>query len=340
MSALKDDEQALLRDKAIWTCLTCGRCNEVCPQDIDYIEVTKGIRNVANKDNQEAVCSHGGALQSIMKIMSSDKLHQNRMDWIPKSAKFKNKGDTLLFVGCSPYFDAFFADIEVNTLDAAKSALKLLNSIGIEPVIMPDERCCGHDLLWAGDEDGFLKLAKHNLKEILNTGAKKVITTCAECYRTLKVDYEKYLGPLNFEVEHISTFLTPFIKDGKIKLKENKSKVTFQDPCRLGRHMGIYEEPRELLKAVPELEFVEMKKNRSGALCCGTSAWLNCDMYSKQIQTDRLKDAIETGADLLTVACPKCEIHFKCAMNDKTKNESEKIEIRYFSTLLNTINEK
>jgi len=333
-SALKGNEQTLFENNSIWTCLTCGRCNEVCPQDIDYIEMTKAIRNAAQKNDHEAVCSHGGAFQSLMRIMTNDKLQQNRMEWIPSSAKIKTKGDILYFVGCLPYFDAFFSDIGVKTLDAARSVLKLLNSIGVEPVLLPNERCCGHDLIWGGDKENFLKLAKHNIEEIKKSGAKKVIFSCAEGYRTFKIDYEKYMGPLDFEVEHISTFLAPYIKRGEISLKPKKMKITYQDACRLGRHMGMYEEPRELLEAVPELELVEMKKNRSNALCCGTSAWLNCDIYSKRIQMKRLQDALDTGAALLTVACPKCEIHFRCAMNDKTSNKTLKIDIQHFITLL------
>ncbi len=334
ITALKGDEDELLVDKSLWTCLTCARCNEVCPQGIDYIELTKGFRTVAQKEEKKAVCSHGGAFQSLMKIMSSDKLSQKRTGWIPKSAKIKTKGEILYFVGCLPYFDAFFSDIGVKTLDGAMSALTLLNSIGLEPVVLPNERCCGHDLLWGGDRENFLKLAKHNIEEIKNAGAKKVIFTCAECFRTFKIDYEENFGPLGFEVLHISTFLLPYIKEGKITFKSNGTKVTYQDPCRLGRHLGIYEEPRELLKSVPKLELIEMDKNRANALCCGTSAWLNCDIYSKRIQTKRIEDAKKTGAEVLTVACPKCEIHLKCAMDENIKKDEQIIEIQYFTTLL------
>lgn len=340
ITALKGDEDELLKDKSLWTCLTCARCNEVCPQDIDYTELTKGLRTVAKNAGKDAVCSHGGAFQSLMRIMTSDKLQQKRMNWIPKNLNIKTEGDILYFVGCLPYFDAFFSDIDVKTLNSAVSAITLFNHIGIEPVLLPNERCCGHDLLWAGDKEGFLKLAKHNIEEIKKAKAKKVILTCAEGYRTFKIDYEEYFGPLGFEVEHISTFLLPYVKDGKITFKSNKKKVTYQDPCRLGRHMGIYEEPRELLKAVRDLELKEMDKIKAAALCCGTSAWLNCDIYSKKIQKKRLSDAVKTDADILAVSCPKCEIHLKCAMNEKVKETVEKIDIQHFVTILGDSIEK
>ncbi len=333
-SSLKGEEKEIVSNKAIWTCITCARCLEVCPQGIDYMELSKGFRTVALRQGEEPICSHGGSLQSLMRIMSTDELRQKRMGWIPKSARIETKGDLLFFVGCPPYFDAFFSDIGVKTLSAAVSTLTLLNRIGIEPVILPNERCCGHDLLWAGDIEGFLKLAKHNIDEIKISGAKKVLFTCAECYRTFKVDYNENLGPLGFEVEHISTFLLPYIKDGKIKFEPSKKKVTYQDPCRLGRHLGIYEEPRELLNAVPGLKLIEMEKNRANALCCGTCAWLNCDISSKRIQIQRLSDAKKTGADILAVACPKCEIHLKCAINEKINESEQNIDIEYFTTLL------
>ncbi|GAH79082.1 unnamed protein product, partial [marine sediment metagenome] len=147
-----------------------ARCLEVCPQGIDYMELTKGFRAVAHKEGEETVCSHGGAFQSLMRIMTSKTLQQNRMGWIPKSAKIKTEGDILYFVGCLPYFDVFFSNIGVKTLNASLSTLTLLNKIGIEPVLLPNERCCGHDLLWGGDLEHFLKLAKHNIKEIKKSG--------------------------------------------------------------------------------------------------------------------------------------------------------------------------
>ncbi len=334
ISALQANEGKLLQHNAMWTCLTCGKCSEVCPQDIDYVAFTQGMRLAMQEHGHEAVCSHGGAFQSIMKIMTSDKLNQHRMDWIPSSAKVKTSGEILYFVGCLPYFDAFFADIGVKTLDGAKATIALLNTLGIEPAVLPNERCCGHDLLWSGDRKHFLKLAQHNIEAIKKAGAKKVLFTCAEGYRTFKLDYEKYFGPLEFEVEHISTFLAPYVKQGKITPAPQKAKVTYHDPCRLGRHMGIYEEPRELLESVPDLELVEMKANRARALCCGTSAWLNCDMCAKRIQSKKLKAAQNTGAEILAVSCPKCEIHLKCAQHDKTEDKGKTIDIRYFTTLL------
>jgi heterodisulfide reductase subunit D len=333
-NSLKDTDEKILSDNELWSCLTCARCLAVCPQAIDYMELTKGFRTIAQHKGEEPICSHSGALQSIMRLMTTPSLDQHRLDWLPKTAKVKSKGDILLFVGCAPYFDTYFADIEVHTLSAAKSTIALLNSIGIEPVLLPDERCCGHDLLWGGDVDNFLSLAKQNLETIKNTGAKKVLFTCAECFRTFKVDMEKHFGSLGFETEHISTFLEPYVKEGKLQFKAEKQKVTYQDPCRLGRHLGIYDAPRTLITSVPKVELVELDGNREHAICCGTNAWLNCDSYSKRMQMQRIQNAIDKGAKVLTVACPKCEIHFKCTMNEKSATLKKKIDVQYFTNLL------
>ncbi|MDP2845991.1 MAG: (Fe-S)-binding protein [Candidatus Methanoperedens sp.] len=110
--------------------------------------------------------------------------------------------------------------------------------------------------------------------------------------------------------------------------------MTYHDPCILGNHLVIYDAPREVLKSIPGIEMVEMESNRSGSLCCGTSAWTNCGMDSKQIRTKRLTEAKATGAGMLVTSCPKCLIHFKCAQSEKLPDELKAIEVKDLSSLL------
>lgn len=332
LRAVRGAHEELTEDSSIWICLACGLCNERCPSGIQYIELTKAIRLEAHDRGEEASCSHGGAFQSLMRIMTSPKLNQHRLDWLTKDLRVKDTGEILYFVGCAPYFDAFFSDIGVETLKSVKSSISILNYLGIEPVLLPNERCCGHDLLWGGDFEGFKRLAEQNLSSIEKSGAKKVIFNCPECYRTFKLDYAEHFGKLKFDVQHISEFLAENASAESLKLSAKKLSVTYQDPCRLGRHLGIYDQPRNVLNAIPELELKEMPRSKKGAICCGVSAWLNCDSYSKLIQEQRLKEAKSTGAELLVTACPKCEIHFRCAMSGK--DEGIKIETKDFSTLI------
>lgn len=331
--AIRSGQLELLKDKNIWVCLTCKLCDERCPANIDYIELTLAMRQEAQKIGEEAICSHGGAAQSLMRIMSTPDLQQKRMDWIDNDLEVAGSGETLYFVGCLPYFDVLFKDIEVNTIKAAKASIKILNHLGITPVVLPNERCCGHDLLWGGELDSFKKLAQYNINEINKVGVKKIIFSCPEGYRTFKIDYPKYFE-CNFEVQHITEVIAEAMDQGKIKLKEFAKTVSYQDPCRLGRHLGIYDEPRKAITSVPQLKLKEMVRNRKSAICCGVSAWMNCSTYSKSIQIARLKEAKQTGADLLVLACPKCEIHFNCAMKDDKVGEDVKIETIQLVTLI------
>jgi Fe-S oxidoreductase len=331
--AIRSGNLDLLKDKNIWTCLTCKLCDERCPAGIEYIGLTLATRLEAQKIGEEALCSHGGAAQSLMRIMTSPDLEQKRMDWIDDGLKIAQSGEVLYFVGCLPYFDVLFSELKVNTLNAARASVKILNHLGITPVVLSQERCCGHDLLWGGDMENFEKLAKHNINEIKKSGAKKIIFSCPEGYRTFKVDYPKYFNS-DFEVTHITEIISEGISNEKINFKNSKGTVTYQVPCRLGRHLGIYDEPRKAIAAVPGLDLHEMARSRNRAICCGVSAWMNCSTYSKSIQRARLKEAKQTKAHKLVLACPKCEIHFQCAMSDEKAGNVEKIETVQLVTLL------
>ena len=315
-------------NELIWSCLTCGMCRVRCPMDVNFTEFSKIVRQKALKTGTEVNCAHGGALQSMMKMMTSQNLNQNRMDWITDDLEIENKGDTLYFVGCLPYFDTFFTELKINTLDIAKSTIRILNKSGITPVLLKNERCCGHDLLWAGDIENFKKLAAENIAEIKKINPRKIIFSCAECYRTFKLDYQETLGSLDVEMTHISEFISEKIENKKLGLKNTEGCVTFHDPCRLGRHLGVYEPPRKILNAIPDLEYVEMRKNKENAVCCGTNLWINCDMYSRMIQTFRLMMGRQAGADTMLTSCPKCYIHFTCAMQGDHISNDEKINIK------------
>jgi Fe-S oxidoreductase len=220
-------------------------------------------------------------------------------------------------VGCLPFFDVTFCYLNLSPLETARSMLTLLNKMGIEPVISNDERCCGHDALWCGDHTTFRKLAEWNLAVIKSSGAKTVLFSCPEGYVTFKNYYPKYFGALSFEVLHMTEFLARELPRTDLSFQASSAEtVTYHDPCRLGRLAGIFEAPRQLMQLLPETRLVEMERNRENALCCGTSAWMECASHSKAIQTERMQEAAQTGAQTLITACPKCQIHFNCAQSD------------------------
>jgi heterodisulfide reductase subunit D len=313
--------------------LTCMMCQTRCPSDINYIRFTKLLRADAKNSGKDAQCSHGGAIQSLMKIMTSPKLNQNRLEWLTPDLKTKENSEYLYFVGCLPYFDLFFSDIKANSLETARSTIKILNFFGIEPKLLANERCCGHDLLWTGDFENFKMLAQHNLAEIKKSGIKKMITSCPECLTCFRLDYPEFFGKLDFEVIHITEFLSDKISQEKVRMKPLKRKVTYQDPCRLGRFLNIFEKPRMIIKSIPEIEFSEMTRSGKNSICCGTNSWINCDKFSKLIQVQRLKEAKSTGAEVLITACPKCQIHFSCAQNDVNFPKEDKLEILDLTTI-------
>ena len=320
--ALLGLEAEVLKDSNPWQCLTCGRCSHRCPSKVDYQGFIRSVRIEAVGKGMEGVCSHGGVLQGIMRLQSQGLFKQNRLGWT-SGVKIAEKGDYFYFVGCAPYFDVVFKHLNVNFGLTARNGVKLLNLMGIEPVVSNDERCCGHDLLWNGDRKSFESLAKFNVQLVAESGAKTLVTSCAECYRTWKIDYAPYFKGAGAapRILHLSEFLAQQAEyaEHMDQLKPKAGtlrKVTFQDPCRLGRHMGVYDPPRELLSAVPGIEIVEMRHHRASATCCAGGTWTNCDRYAKQIQVGRLREARETGAEVLVTACPKCRIHFACAMKD------------------------
>ncbi len=313
----------LVSDKLLWSCLTCQLCSTRCPVDVKFSEYMRDVRAVAHNEGKTGNPSHGGALHQIMEMAASPKLKQNRTGWIENGLKTRKKGDVLYFVGCLPYYQDFFSkDFDFSPISIAKDTVKILNYLGIEPVVAANERCCGHDLYWLGRFDKFDELGNLNLKEITDSGAKTVITACPECAYTLRDLYTQRLGKPNFEVKHIAEIISENI--GRFDFKEMESDITFHDPCRLGRYMNIYDQPRDTLKTIPGIRLHEMPHSRAGAICCGTTNWMNCDATSKQIQTSRLEEAKSTGAKTIVTACPKCQIHFRCA---GCGEETEKVDI-------------
>lgn len=299
-------------DDTIWTCLTCAQCSVRCPAEINFPELIRAIRDEARPAGNLPVETHHSVLQIIPKLQM--RAHQQRRTaWAETAGKVSTSGDYFYFVGCLPFFDIVFRYIDVPSLDIARSALKLMNLLGIEPAISENECCCGHDALWTGNETLFRDLAARNLEVIRASGAKTVLFSCPEGYMAFKEFYPRFFGPLPFEVLHLTELLSRELpKAGLAPTPLHNSRITYQDPCRLGRLGQIYDAPRDLIRMVPEVDFIEMPRSRSNGICCGTTGWISCSSRSKQIQVERLTEAVNTGAETLITACPKCHIHFRC----------------------------
>ena len=332
--ALYGEDDQIFNDLLFWSCTTCGHCTELCPSDVDFCGFIRDMRKLARKENLTGACTHGDAIQTWARIMTDPELKQNRIGWVNDDLKISDQSDTIYFTGCLPYYDIMFRDLGAESTQIAQSAIKILNKTGIEPCVMPNERCCGHDQIWEGDEKTFKALAELNIEQFKSIGAKRIITTCPECAYTLKYDYPKFIGDYGMEIMHITEYMADQVSKGTIDFVNDREEktVTYQDPCRLGRNMGVYDAPRIVLRKLG-YHTVEMKKNRSAGLCCGTSCWTSCGKTNKKIQTERLGNATETGAELLVTACIKCQVHFKCAQKDKMLEDKIGIKIHDLTIL-------
>jgi len=222
-----------------------------------------------------------------------------------KMFNFLNKlfgGNILYYPGCLTKFAA---------PQLKEKYEKILRKAGIDFIELGElEVCCGSPALKAGYVEDFKKLAQKNLKIFKDHGVKKIITNCPACFMNFKKEYPKVLGKeWDIEVEHISQTLT------KSKIQNSKSKnqkITYHDPCHLGRQMGIYEEPREIIKALG-YELVEMELNRRESFCCGGGGGVktNEPELANKIAKERIKQAKKTGAKILCTACPLCWLHLK-----------------------------
>jgi len=329
-----------LDDPLFWSCLTCKRCSQLCPSEVYFSEFLRDARASAHAGGRSGECTHGDAIQTWGRMMADPGLRQDRLGWLEEGLKVSDSSDTIYFAGCLPYYDVLFKKLDnvpgakrsgIEGVEIARSAVKILNYLGIEPQVMAGERCCGHDQLWEGDVETFRALARLNLEQLKATGARRIVTTCPECARTLKVDYPQLVGAHGMEVLHIAQLLADLSQEQGITPKVGR--VTYQDPCRLGRHLGVYDAPRLVLAGLG-FDLVEMERTRHTSLCCGTSCWTACGQVSKNIQVERLKEARATGAQVLVTACVKCQIHFKCAQDDPVLGQEIGIEIRDLTTLV------
>lgn len=320
------------RDETIWSCLSCYMCVERCNYHVKFPRFIQSLRAESLAEGAQIQCSHGEALQTMMRLMAREDLQQKRLGWLPNDVSLSPQSDTLFFVGCAPYFDALFSDLGVNTLEGVKGALKLLNRARVPFNIIADERCCGRDLLLQGDRKGFAALAKANMEQFARHGVKRIITNCPECYYTLKVDYPNMLGGSGTQVVHLSQVIAPLVQSGKLSLGKLEKRVTYQDPCTLGRCSRIFDEPRQILGAVAGLELVEMEQSREKALCCGATSWLQCGAVNRQIQKQRFTQAEASGAEILVTACPKCQIHLRCAQKS-SDGKNARVEIQDLASL-------
>jgi Fe-S oxidoreductase len=195
----------------------------------------------------------------------------------------------------------------------AKATASILNHAGIDYGILGTrENCCGESIRKTGNEDLFKRLARENIKTFIENGVKKILVSSPHCYHTFKNEYAEFM--VNFEVVHISEFILELIDAGRLELTQKYGRqVTYHDPCYLGRHNSIYDEPRRALNTIPGLKLVEMPESRKKSLCCGGGGgrvWMET-VKGERFSDLRIEQAVGVGAEVLVTACPYCITHFE-----------------------------
>lgn len=244
---------------------------------------------------------------------------------VPTMAEYMAKGEepeVLFWVGCAGSFDDRYKKVTV-------AFVKILNKIGVKfAVLGTEESCTGDPARRAGNEFAFQMLAMQNIEVLNGYGIKKIVTACPHCFNTLKNEYPELGG--NYEVLHHSTYLQQLINEGRVKLQGGGTfkgqRITFHDSCYLGRANDVYEAPREVLKAL-DADLVEMKRCRTNGLCCGAGGgqmFKEPEKGTKDVNIERIEDALETGAKTIAVGCPFCMV----MMSDGVKNKEKEHEIK------------
>jgi heterodisulfide reductase subunit D len=291
----------------IFACTTCGACMDACQAPhadyiVDMIEALRelAVRHIGPAKYQEYLVSRCEENCNPYGEPNSDN------EDLKKKYELPDKADWVYFIGCtSNYRQQSLRD----------STLRFLKKAGINFTLI-DEHCCTSPLIRTGQIGIVKDYMNYNIAQIKNTGASKVITSCAGCYRTLKKDFEKFGAKYDFEVFHSLELVKQLLDDQMLTFKSSfNKKVTYHDPCHLGRHMGIYELPREIYKQIPGLELVEMKRNRNFAWCCGAGGGVKIGYpdWAVEISKDRLEEAKQTDATIISSTCPFCKTNLSDA---------------------------
>jgi len=244
--------------------------------------------------------------------------HEKRTQWAEGLDAQFGKSNIIYFVGCTSSY---------RRKEIATNTVKILKKLNIPFSILKDEWCCGSPLWRTGARKLAEKMAKHNVEALKD--AKTVITSCAGCARAFLKDYPEIVGDLPFEVLHMTEFLESLMDEGKLTLKESiAKKVTYHDPCHIGRELLMYDPPRNVLNAIPGIEFVEMKSTRENAWCCGGGGGLKISNPNMAINvaTGRLGHAKEVSAEAIISSCPFCKTNLLDAIK-KTGSNLEMYDI-------------
>ncbi len=319
----------------VWLCATCGKCPPRCPRGVKIIDVMRAVRRLLVPDG--VVPASIPSLRSTMTNLASvgnpwGQEPNERANWAKDLGvkEFDETTEVLYFPCCYPSYDPRLKKV-------SQATATILTKAGVDfGILGSKEMCCGESVRKAGNETLFKRLARENIKTFIDSGVKKIVVSSPHCFHTFKNEYTEFKA--NFEVVHISQYIHELINEGKLQITgEYPKKVTYHDPCYLGRHNNVFDEPREILQKIPGLEYLEMYESREDSLCCGMGggrAWMETPK-EERFSNIRVNQAVGTGAQVLATACPYCV----SALEDSklVTNHADDIEIKDITEILQEV---
>ena len=317
-----------ITETELWSCTTCGACMEECPVLIDHIPTFTDMRRHLVLSEGKP---HPQAADSLEKTMNTGNpwgySQSERTKWakdigieLPLMSE-KKEADVLYWVGCAGSYDP-------RNQKVAKAMVKILETANIDYAVLgSEESCTGDSARRLGEEYLFETMALQNIETLNKYKFNKIITPCPHCFHTIGNEYGDFNG--NYEVQHHSQFITELIEAGKLQLNRYlDNKITYHDPCYLGRHNGEYEAPRDVINSVLNNgKLIEMERNRKNSFCCGAGGgnmWYDIE-DGERINSVRFQEVIDTGVDVVATACSFCTNMLDDAMKLKDKEDSMQV---------------
>jgi len=320
-------QEKVLLDKGLWLCTTCSTCTNRCPRDADPTEILISLRSLLVEEGQVPTTIRD-ALEGVYKYGNPwGIIRSKRSDWASdlkiKYASEGGKSELLYYVGCAPSYDS-------RAQQVARALATNLNALGVDfSILGNEESCCGNEIYSIGEKGLFDILAEDNLSLLDRHGVSRIVTTSPHCFNAFKNRYVRSL-----DVQHYTQYFADLTDEGKIRFSRKMEKtVTFQDPCYLGKHNNIYNEPRKIIENIPGAKFVELPTSRGRSVCCeggGGRMWV--DNPGERATEARVREAVSIGAEVIAVACPFCLLTFDDAI--KTTGNEGKIQVMDINELV------